>query len=243
MAGAEIRLLFFIDAASASFRRFVQAYGGDFAKRDGVWTFAGGMSTTRMSDLLAEDISREIEECSRPFDPVSPSYLFVIGGCEPGNSLLLKKARPGELPAGVNARIHADDCAKYSVAEAGIEMDPGALNSALDRAFDSMFSVAGRKRAFGGKSNVFMLRHGSLDCHALFKIMKYLYGAGNCVNMGTARYGLAVRCLRSANDEIAEYVPRSRLNRSAAFKAAVEEVRAYADACMAECQAAYARGK
>ena len=207
----------------------VEAYGGYFVRSGGRYIMAKQPSLETLARYIVDFCGKEAERRVAKFDPEAPEYLFLLGGCEPRDNMLLE-FRSGYFPKKLDDLVGSEKCRKYFMKERDIEIDGLFFNKAADLAFEKLFRPGGAGFA-SRPGNVFALRHRRLDCYALFKIMKYLYGAKNCVNSWTELPGK--ERLTAINDLICRYINnKTGMNRSPEFKTAVAEVKQYADGLM-----------
>ena len=210
--------------------RFIDEYADSFVKDGGHYIMAKQPSQEALTRYIVDFCGKETEKRVSRFDPEAPEFLFLLGGCEPKDNMLLE-FKSGYFPKKLEDLVNSEKCRKYFMKERDIDIDGLFFNKAADAAFDRLFKPGGAGFA-SRPGNVFALRHRRLDCYALFKIMKYLYGGKNCVNSWTEFPGK--ERLTAVNDLICRYVNnKTGMNRSSAFKSAVKEIKQYADELMA----------
>ena len=79
-----------------------------------------------------------------------------------------------------------------------------------------------------GFTNVIFLSHSHLDCYALFKIVKHLYGNSNCINVWKEKMSRQKQHLVAVNELIAKYVQKkNEMNKSIELKEYAREIRDY----------------
>lgn len=217
-------------------RRFFDDYGDSFV-RDGAggYVFSAGMSEDSLTRYLRNAVKSEVLSLTRRFDRLSPEYTFIIGGCDPADNILFEY-RSRCFPGRLTSAVLSGRCGKYVIREKDVKIDSVMFNSSADAVFREMFSDRGRWIDFlgGGRLGVFAVTHSRLDCYAVFKALKYLYGGSNCVNVWKDEMQREKPCVTAVNDLIDKYSAHmSKMNRSPAFRDAVEELRRYCDECMA----------
>lgn len=217
MAAPKIKLLYFKNILDLFVGDFIGRNEEKFARRGGLYIMSEQPSLEAFSREITEFAEKEAERRIPAFDVASPEYLFVLGGCEPPDNMLLG-FRDGYFPAKLDALLKSENCPKYFMKERDVEIDGTFFNRAADMAFGRLFRDGFRRRG-----NAFAIRHRHLDCYALFKIMKYVFGWGACSN-SWAEDGGPER-LTAVNDLICRYVNnKTGMNGSPEFKAAVREI-------------------
>lgn len=228
----KIRLLYYKNALDRCVRRFFDSCEDGCFSRDGSDRYVFSGSWAYVERRLSSDIADEIRRLSKPFDIMNPSYTFIIGGCCPAENMLLDHA-VGGLPKKLRSVLDSGSCPKYILRERDIVFDPHSLSDIADRIFEKAFRHGFRRVLGPGYGNVFAIRHRRLDCYAVFKALKYVYGRSACVNVWKEEADARPQCLTAVNDLIDLYVnSKAEMNRSPEFKTAIEEIRQYADGCI-----------
>lgn len=223
----KIRLLFYENVIDLCLVSFFNDYVRDFSRTpDGKYSFS--CSRKSIEKYFTSHITEEISKRIQAFDITNPVYTFIIGGCNPPENIMLDY-RTGYFPEKLMHFVTSRHCQKYMLKETDISIDMAEFNEIFDSIFIDAFrhGFTGIKNAERG---VFAIMHRRLDCYAIFKIIKYLYGRTNCINIWKEEGGLETRCIISVNSLIDKYVNnKTAMNKSREFKQIVSEVKQYAD--------------
>jgi hypothetical protein len=229
MPAPKIKLLYYKSLIDERLLAFFDEFGDScFAKsQSGAYSFTG--SWTKFGKWLAGATADRLKSLASPFDIQSPEYMFVIGGCDPRDNMLLDH-RNGYFPKKLDRYLKSEQCLKYLLKEKDVVFDMSMFQAASDSFFDVLFARGGAAALGPGYQNVVAIRHRRLDCYAVFKSLKYIYGADACVNVWKESLSGERPCLTATNDLICKYVNcKTEMNRSPEFKKAVAELRQYAD--------------
>ena len=191
-------------------------------------------SPEKIKKYFMSGVRDEVLKYAKPFDLFSPEYFFVIGGCEPDENLLLEFT-DGYFPKKLDSLLGSGKCPKYVLKEKDIKIDIEYFNSMIDDIFIGLFSTEnGFNRLLGRNySNVFTIKHRRLDCYSVFKVLKYVFGRNNCVNVWKDEFEDKRQCIVAVNDLIDKYINnKTAMNKSRKFKNIVAEIRQYCDGCI-----------
>lgn len=182
--------------------------------------------------MLLKDILLQLV---KPFDALDANYYFILGSCMPKDSLLLKSSNV-RLPEKLRSIVDGKLQLKYLLKEHDIKLDIVLFNQVFIDIFNQLFeSKDAICRLLGSNfKNVIFAMNKKLDCYALFKTVKFLYGRSNCINLHKK-----LECMPSpiiaVNDLICKHIhSKSALNKSKEFKIAVTEVKQFLDEKMKE---------
>ena len=235
MAAPKIKLLYFKNVLDQCFFKFFEDFNDCFTRKDsGEYVLSAQTAPEKIKKYFIAEIKTEILKYARPFDLFNSEYLFIIGGCDPAENMLLE-FKDGYFPRKLTRIIDSGKCPKYVLKEKDIKIDIEFFNSLVDDLFINLFSNEDSfsKLLGRGYSNVFAVKHRQLDCYSMFKVIKYIYGRNSCVNVWKDEFKDKRQCITAVNDLIDKYVNnKTAMNKSRKFKNIVEEVRQYCDGCI-----------
>lgn len=126
---------------------------------------------------------------------------------------------------------------KYFLKEKDIKIDMLFFNDVMLSIFNDFF-LGKKMKPFNTNAykNVLFISHSRLDCYALFKMVKCLYGKPNCINIWKdSLAGKHKEVLVAVNDLIEMYVHNKHiLNSSSEFKMYASEVKNFIDEQLAK---------
>lgn len=223
MAGPRFLLLYWKSVLNDCLLEFFRRHNVDFSKGGGKYVLGKAYSKSALADEFRELAVAELSKYAPVWDPMRPEYLFVIGGCEPEDSLLLKTPRGKRISLSAWSRPRG---LKYFLAENDIDVDMKAFIGAFDSVFARFFS--GEDEWLNGRRNVVFVKHKLLDCYTVFKALKFIYGPSACVNTYKEKGESARECLLSLNELVdADVTDKTSLNGMPEFKKAVKELKAF----------------
>lgn len=165
---------------------FFNDYNDCFSKNEnGQYVFIGNMSFFKFKKTLHQLVLQSLAKYAQSVKSIKNDVYFIIGSCFPIDNVLYKTRDLSQyFPAKLAKYINQNPTVKYLLKEHDILFDNNMLNSTAVDIFNMMF----KKRQVGNIgesdfSNVYFISHNQLDCYAMFKIIKQLYGKTNCVNI------------------------------------------------------------
>lgn len=161
---------------------------------------------------------KKLEEYTSDWTITCPNYYIIIGSCSPYDNLFLEYRKNSDyFPQKLIKYVESNSCRKYILREDDIDIDIKMFNEIFEEIFMKWFDS---KKVL--RNNIFCVRHSRLDCYSIYKIIKFIFGACNCVNMReTCKIG-SVSPLVSINELIDKYVhAKNAVNKSRVFIDAV----------------------
>ena len=210
--------------------KMFNTFGSLFTKTSsGIYVFSGGWSEHKMHSLF-ESCLKEVmcEVISRNCDRYDK--FIVISSCWPKDNMLLSLKDSSYFPKKLDLLIKTKPGVKYLLREKDICIDIESLNRMFIDAFNKMFNDRRYAERIAGNcsSSIVFLSHSRLDCYALFKIVKHIYGSSNCVNIWKEKMSKQTPHLVAVNDLISKYIAKKTcMNRSQELKACAKEVKDY----------------
>ena len=203
---------------------------GSMFSRDGngMYVFSAGWSEAKLAKLFEKCLRSTMLEVVLPSTQTYDKFI-VIGSCWPKDNLLLKMRNGSYFPSKLEKLIVEKPSVKYLLREKDICIDIEMLNNIFINAFNKMFNSNYALKLLGKDfSNVLFVSHSSLDCYALFKVIKWAYGSSSCANFWKEKMQSQMQHLVAVNELIAKYVQKkSCMNKSKELKLCAKEVRDY----------------
>ena len=179
---------------------------------------------------------QSLAKYAQPVKTIRDNVYFIIGSCYPIDNILYKTRDLSQyFPIKLSKYIEQNQTTKYLLKEHDIVFDNSMFNSTAINIFNMMFKKKNvRKIADLDFSNVHFISHNQLDCYAMFKIIKQLYGKTNCVNICKQ---LSLQDKMQPYVAINELVDRYINNKLAIIKSdrlqtIKQEVKQYIDNCL-----------
>jgi len=217
-----LNLIYYKDILDLCFKRFFSEQNNMFKKNDDEsYVYIGNQSKTNLEKLFSgyiRDILVDLFEKNGA--PAFFQYYFIIGGCFPGNNILLDTLGKNDrnemyFPAKFRKMIENFPDMKYFLTETDINIDMRMFNNVFENIFNHLFSnrIKTIKKWFGKNTeylnNIFFIKHSKFDCYFLFKTIKQKYGS-LCVNLHKKFNMASNMCIWSVNEKIDDY-SRSKL--------------------------------
>ena len=140
MAAPKIKLLYFKNVLDQCFFKFFEDFNDCFTRKDsGEYVLSAQTAPEKIKKYFIAEIKTEILKYARPFDLFNSEYLFIIGGCDPAENMLLE-FKDGYFPRKLTRIIDSGKCAKYVLKEKDIKIDIEFFNSLVDDLFINLFS-------------------------------------------------------------------------------------------------------
>lgn len=226
----KLNLIYYKCLLDSAVEKMFDVIGSMFVRdSNGAYVFSGGWSEARLEALLETCLSEAMHEVIVPAHKTFDKYV-VISSCWPKDNLLLKMKDSAYFPKKLDKLLSSKPEVKYLLREKDICIDILALNHIFIKVFNKMFndSKHAAKVLGAGFSNVIFLSHSHLDCYALFKVIKHIYGNANCVNMWKEKMSCKMQHLVAVNDLISKYVQKKTcMNKSNELKMYAREVKDY----------------
>lgn len=226
----KLNLIYWKCLLDSAVEKMFDVIGSMFTRADdGTYVFSSGWSEAKMSKLFEKCLRESMLEVIEPCAKTSDKYI-VISSCWPKDNLLLKLKNGAYFPKKLDTLISRRPEIKYLFKEKDICIDIESLNNVFIKCFNSMFND---RRSFvkllgSDFTNVIFLSHSHLDCYALFKIIKHIYGNSNCVNMWKEKMLEQKQHLVAVNELISRYVQKKNvMNKSSELREYAREVKDY----------------
>ena len=234
----KICLLYYKNILDLAFKRFFEEHNEYFTKVETKYVLGNEFNFFHIKKLFIKYISDEIKELVIPYSNENPNYYFIIGSCSPKNNLLMKYRDKGYFPLKLYNLIKMKYDIKYFISEKDISINLVKFNEVLIEIFNDLFKSRKNIDKYIGKKyrNLFFIQHRNLDCYCMYRIVKYLYGKTNCVNLHKEKLADIGQIIVSLNDLICKYVHSKReLIKSDDFKSIRDEISGYMKKCIDSC--------
>lgn len=230
----KIRFLYYKHLLDLVFIEFFEKFNGSFSRDcNGEYLFSSDISRTKLKNFFKKSLLEKIDSISKPWSSLEPSCLVLVGSCFPRDNIILKFRDEQEyFPVKLNTVLSEKPSLKWILRERGIKLDIQEINSILVALFDELLEKS-TKHA-GRFKNIMVVTHKHLDCYAIFKILKWMYGKSSSVNL-YEEIGLASKNLPlvALNDIASRYIHnKATMNKSTEFKQYAEELKQYASGWM-----------
>lgn len=226
----KLNLIYYKNLLDAAVEKMFASIGRMFSRADdGTYVFSGGWSEMKLARLFEQSLKEVMLEVIAPAAETNDKYI-VISSCWPKDNLLLKLKNGSYFPKKLAALVDERPCIKYLLREKDICIDIESLNRIFIDCFSRMFNDSQHvsKLLDGDFSNVIFISHSHLDCYALFKIIKHIYGRSNCVNVWKEKMLEQKQHLVAVNELVSKYISKKTcMNRSRELKEYAREVRDY----------------
>ena len=226
----KLNLIYWKCLLDSAVEKMFDVIGNMFTRTDdGTYVFSSGWSEAKMSKLFENCLRESMLEVIEPSDETSDKYI-VISSCWPKDNMLLKLKNGSCFPKKLDNLINERPSIKYLMREKDICIDIESLNNVFISCFNKMFNNANNILKLLGNSftNVIFLSHSHLDCYALFKIVKHIYGNVNCINVWKEKMVSQTQHLIAVNELISKYIAKKTcMNRSQELKTYAKEVKDY----------------
>lgn len=231
----KINLLYYKHILDSVLFDFFQETNEFFTKQDDVYVFSAGISRLRLTEYFTKKIVSTIKKHVVSYSKKDPNYYFIIGACYPKDNFLLKYRHQGYFPEKLSRLIFSDNYAKYLLREKDIHIDMKFITDIFLDVFIKFFSSKSAVlKEFGASyQNVVFIMHNRLDCYLMFKVLKYVFGAKNCVNVYAEKLSNEPKCIIAVNELIDKYITNKKeINKSKDFVNIVNEIRRYSSECI-----------
>lgn len=226
----KLNLIYWKCLLDSTVEKMFDVIGSMFTRaNDGTYVFSLGWSEAKMLKLFKKCLRESMLEVIEPCTKTSDKYI-VISSCWPKDNMLLKLKNGSYFPKKLDNLISKRPNIKYLLREQDICFDIESLNNIFITCFNKMFndSKNALKLLNGDFTNVVFLSHSHLDCYALFKIVKHLYGNSNCINVWKEKMFSQKQHLIAVNELISKYISKKTyMNRSQEMKTYAKEVKDY----------------
>ena len=225
----KLRLIYYKNLLDSAVEKMFAEIGSMFSRADaGVYVFSAGWSELKLAKLFERCLRDSMLEVIEPSSKTYDKYI-VISSCWPKDNLLLKMRNKSYFPAKLEKLIIEKPNIKYLLREKDICIDIEMLNSVFISTFNKMFNGNYSLKLLGEDfSNVLFVSHSSLDCYALFKVIKWTYGNSSCINIWKEKMQKQMQHLVAVNELISKYVQKKNcMNKSKELKECAREVKMY----------------
>ena len=227
----KLNLLYYKNLLDLCFYKFFALHEDCFVKDGDCYVLAKCPSRTKLQQIFTALLKDVLLAYVKPYSLLDANYYFIIGSCMPKSNLLLK-FKDGYFPEKLSKAIDGKLQLKYLLKEHDIKIDIVLFNQVFIDIFDKLFRSRDAVCKFLGNKykNVIFVMNKQLDCYAMFKTIKFLYGRSNCTNIYADKFKDKRSPIVAINDLICKYVHNKvALNKSAEFKKAVAEVKQFID--------------
>ena len=226
-----LNLVFFKHLADSTLYDYFTS--SEFTKEEDGYALVDGRSETTLRNLLDEAFISHLLENVTPWSLENPNHYFIIGACLPKDNLLLDFQQGCMVSERTRKLIDAEYPLRYVFMEDDLKADPVMFNSLVESLFVRYFDHRRLLRRIGKDySNVHFIRHRRLDCYVMFKLMKYIYGRSNCLNLFLQKRMRNNMVIRSVNEMIDSEIDKRGLTGSIQLRTIANEVRQYLDFCL-----------
>ena len=229
-SGPKIYLLYYKALIDIAFQEFVDAHQDCFVRDGNKYIFSKSISRSELYDMMQQIIVTTIKDTIEPYDVSDLKYYFIIGACYPKDNLLLNYRYDAYFPMKLSKIIYADKSPKYILRERDIVIDMYEMSNVFIDIFADFFrSKTCILKNFGVRyENMIFVTHSRLDCYSMFKVLKYIFGKSNCINLFAEKFKHRPAYLVAVNDLIDKYVVnKHKLNSSKEFKRIIDEVKQF----------------
>lgn len=225
-------LLYFKSLLDVAFIEFFDEFNDAFAKNDNdEYVLVKALDEAHIEKFFVKSIEKQLDKLIAPYDIIrSPHKYFIIGACNPRDNFLLSFKDKKSFPKKLDDMIFKSKYQlKYVLNEDDIKIDIVKFNQACVGAFNHFFgSSAKRDRQQQQKNNVVFITHKNLDCYSMFKVLKFIFGKSNCVNLHQQAFNKIKAPIIAVNDLIDKHINnKSAANKDKRFKAIVTEVQQF----------------
>lgn len=228
MVGPKLHLLYFKSILDICFIRFFNDFNESFLKINNQYVFSSDPGKTKLKKIFKTYIIDEIRSFIKPYSILNPSYFLIIGACEPKNNILLT-SKTEYFPDKLYKLIDNKYSLKYILKEKDIKIDLVRFNSIFIDIFNELFLDQHKLLKIFGKDykNIIFIQHKYLDCYSMFKIIKYIFGKSNCINVYKEKYIDIKSPIIAINELIDKYTYKQKICKSVEFKLYIEEIKQY----------------
>lgn len=214
-------------------KAFISGNEGLFTRSDGKYVFGKSGTQSKLKSELEDSIAGAMRYLIGNHIKSDNDKLVVIGSCFPLENMILKFKDESYFPKKLDDAICEKPYVRWALKEQDIAVDMNAMNWQLSKIFNEMFAGGSKvykllKEHGMSESNIICVAHKSLDSYAVFKVVKWIYGNSNCVNVHAEKLFDYAPCLVDVNELVSKYVHRkNEMNKSQAFKKCALEVKEY----------------
>ena len=233
----KLNLLYYKNILDRVFAQFCKDYNDFFTKVGEDYVLSRGFTKHQINKVLQNYIIDELKRHIKPAKVLRSDIYFIIGSCFPASNFFLKyKLSNVYFPAKLEKFIQDNPNIKYVLKEKDIKVDISAINDIVCQIFNKMFT--NRKyilKLIGSEySNVFFVTNNQLDCYAMFKTIKMLYGKTNCINIYKQNFlEDEIQPFIAVNELIDKYIGnKQHIFQSNCFQKISAEVKQYIDSCL-----------
>lgn len=226
----KFHLLYFKNLLDMSIVKFFELYNKKFQKIHGKYVLSEDMSRIKLSRIFKQLIIEELSKYITKYDRLSPDYYLIIGSCLPKNNLLLDFKNDKYFPAKITKLLNSEYSIKYLLKEKDIDINIMRFNDiCIELSNDFFYKDVLVKKCGKDYANVIFVQHNKLDCYVLFKVLKFIYGKSNCINIYKEKMSKEKLPLVAINDIIGKYINKSDMNKSQKLKLITDEIQQYID--------------
>ena len=219
----KFKLLYFKHLLDYAFTEFCKNFNDSFLKdASGQYVLSKDFSDQKMLTEMQKYIERYLTENILSFDKFNPTYYLILGSCYPKDNLALKFKKVSYFPTKLQKLIESDFQVKYLLKEKDIKLDIIRFNNICQKLFNKYF----KNRHI--QKNLIFIQHKRLDCYALFKLLKNIYGKGNCDNYyEEKKFAEMKQPIIAVNELIDRYSNKLQVKTTSEFKLAMKEIQQY----------------
>lgn len=229
----KLRLIYYKDIVDMALKAFISQNKDFFTKSDGKYVFGKSGAQSKLKAEFEDGIVAAIRYLIESRIKSDNDKLVVIGSCFPPENMIMQFKDESYFPKKLNDVMREKPYVKWTLKEYDIAVDMNAVNWQLSEIFNEMF--AGDSRVYKSlkkygvvKNDIICVAHKSLDSYAIFKVIKWIYGGSNCMNVHAEKLGDYTPCLIDMNELASKYVHRkNEMNKSHFFKKCALEIKEY----------------
>lgn len=230
----KLRLIYYKDIIDVALKAFISDNEGLFAKSGNNYVLRKSSAQSRLKAELENHIAAVIGNLFGNGLEFSNDKLIIIGSCFPLENMIMQFKDESYFPKKLDDAMREKPYVKWILRERDIIIDAAAINWQLTKTFNEMLAERGKVLSLLKKcsdvvdGNVICVTHRKLDSYAMFKIIKWIYGNSNCINVHAEKLNDYKPCLIDVNELVSRYIHRkNEMNRSQEFKKCAHEVKEY----------------
>ena len=206
---------------------------GKWTEEDGRFVHIDNRTASSIREEIENLILEKLMSVVSPWDISNPSRYLVIGACRPSDNFLLDLQSGWMVKDNTMKLVKGKYPVRYIFREREITDDLVKVNGMLEDIFVKYFDKANLLKRIGQEyGNVMFIRHRRLDCYMMFKLIKYIFGAANCVNLFSKRGIRNNRVILSVNEMIDNDLDKRSIKGSIQLSMITKEVRQYLNECL-----------
>lgn len=230
----KLRLIYYKDIVDMTLKVFISDNEGLFARSGDNYVLGKSNAQSKLKAELENGIAAAISNLFGNGSEFSNDKLIIIGSCFPLENMVMQFKDELYFPKKLDDAICEKPYVRWILRERDIIVDAAAINWQLTKTFNEMLAGHGKvlsllkKHGNTVKDNVICVAHRKLDSYTVFKVIKWIYGSSNCINVHAEKLNDYWPCLIDVNELVSKYIHRkNEMNRSQEFKKCALEVKEY----------------